>query len=80
MLPIKSGREEGILDIICAFDRALWTIFTLTVLMLVLSSFSFLFLNRSSGSYTILLVDVALLTMTLAGVLIVLYLCNNCSR
>lgn len=73
----ENGRGKALLDVICSFDRALWTIFTMAVLMLVLASFAFVFLDRSSGAYVILKVDIAVLVVTLVAVVFVIRQCSH---
>ena len=72
-----NSRVGSFFDIVCGFSRSMWLLFTMSVLMLVLSSFSLLFLDRNSESYTILIVDIVVLLFTLVAILSVLYRCSN---
>jgi|GEM_PF-4058497 len=64
-------------DAICDFQQLLWTAFTLTVILLILGAFSFLFVDRNSGSYVLLQIDMVILMVTIVGIAYPLYRCQH---
>lgn len=70
-------RRKRFWEIICGFSGALWLGFALTVSLLVLSLFSYVFASGETASYVILQIDLVLLTVALVGFSVLLYRCNR---
>jgi hypothetical protein len=74
---ISDERRDRFWDVTCSFYGAMWIGFALTVSMLVLSVFSYVYVDQSTGSYTIVRVNLLILTLLLLGLAFLLRRCSD---
>jgi len=70
-------RHDRFWELICGFDVHLWIGFSLTAVLLILSVGTFFFVERGSGSYVIVQIDILILTTLLLGITVLLRQCSE---